>query len=93
MEYFSLAIALVGIMYSVLLIIVVALIIEDIVLSPLTKFGFTIFVIFVPLIGPIIVYFKATKWAKNYKSGDYPGNTTIFGDGSGSSGDDGGTGE
>jgi hypothetical protein len=90
MESYTVILVILGLAYSVTLLMVGSLVSEDIVLSPTAKFWLVFLAVFLPIFGLIIAYVNTHKWERprSYKDGtnnSITDNTTHSCDISGSS--------
>ena len=92
MESFTVILIVLGLGYSVVLLLVSSQVCEDLVLSPTTKFWLVILAVLLPVLGLIIAYSNTHKWDRPSSHNDgtnnsITDNTTNSCDSSGTCGD------
>lgn len=89
----ELILVMVGIGYSVLLVLVGSRVVENILYPPTIKFWLIVLMVLLPIIGLMIVYAKTNSSTQSNSANGNTDNSLVLGDTTSSSGDCGGGGE
>ena len=89
----ELILVMVGIGYSVLLLLVGSRVVENILYPPTIKFWLIVLMVLFPIIGLMIVYAKTNSSTQSNSANGNTDNSLVLGDTTSSSGDCGGGGE